>query len=125
MEEVEGVDDKTSRSQSRDSRRDGEADGFRQKIDDVSEPSLDEKTAQASHGDAGHPDDMKKEAILDACRRGDLGALRAFAESPGGFLDDSIRQRACKCSLYQVLTHSHIDCSQSLRADTPGTPTRP
>lgn len=62
------------------------------------EPALDEKTPNHSH----KPDDdvsnaSKKEAILKACEDRDLAALRELAESPGGFLADSIRQKACKC----------------------------
>ncbi|SPQ23720.1 80f825f7-5134-45c8-bb37-e3a80021d49e [Thermothielavioides terrestris] len=38
--------------------------------------------------------DEKKKAILEACRRRDLDALRTLAESPGGFLSDNIRQQA-------------------------------
>jgi transposase len=58
------------------------------------EPGLDKKTA--NHSNATNTADKKKEEILEACRRRDLSALRALAESPGGFLTDSIRQQACK-----------------------------
>ncbi|KAK4236635.1 rab-GTPase-TBC domain-containing protein [Achaetomium macrosporum] len=56
------------------------------------EPSLDRNTA--NHSNATSTADKKKEAVLEACRRRDLSALRALAESPGGFLTDSIRQQA-------------------------------
>ena len=58
-------------------------------------PSLDEKGV--NHKSATHATDEKKKAILEACSQRDLDALRALAQSPGGFLADSIRQRACKC----------------------------
>lgn len=38
----------------------------------------------------------KEEAILKACKQRDLTKLRALAESHGGFLNDEIRQQACK-----------------------------
>lgn len=47
----------------------------------------------ADHFDAGSG---KERAILEACRWRNLDALRALAESPGGFLTDKIRQQACK-----------------------------
>ncbi|KAK4465278.1 GTPase-activating protein gyp10 [Cladorrhinum samala] len=37
---------------------------------------------------------QKKRDILEACESRDLAALRALAESPGGFLTDTIRQQA-------------------------------
>ncbi|KXX82128.1 GTPase-activating protein gyp10 [Madurella mycetomatis] len=52
---------------------------------------LDEKTTTANHNGTI---EQKRAAILEACRRRDLSALRALAESPGGFLTDSIRQQA-------------------------------
>ena len=62
------------------------------------EPTLDEKTPNHCHKlDGNVSDTSKKEAILKACEDGDLAALRELAESPGGFLTDSIRQKACKC----------------------------
>ncbi|KAL2189526.1 hypothetical protein L209DRAFT_769652 [Thermothelomyces heterothallicus CBS 203.75] len=60
------------------------------------EPSHDEKST--SRDNSAHGADRKKEVILKACSSRDLDALRALAESPGGFLTDSIRQQACKCS---------------------------
>jgi hypothetical protein len=84
------------------------------------EPSLDEKTA--SHNDAAHADDEKKKAILEACSQRDLDALRALAESRGGFLTDSIRQQACKCF---TALRVNLTSSLSPRADTPGTPAQP
>lgn len=38
----------------------------------------------------------KESQILDACQRRDIQALQALAESPGGFVTDEIRQRACE-----------------------------
>lgn len=38
----------------------------------------------------------KARVILDACQRRDLDALRDLAISEGGFLSDSLRQRACE-----------------------------
>lgn len=38
----------------------------------------------------------KEEAILRACKQRDLIKLRELAESQGGFLNDEIRQQACK-----------------------------
>ncbi|KAH6631649.1 rab-GTPase-TBC domain-containing protein [Chaetomium tenue] len=54
--------------------------------------SLNEKAV--NHKNATHATDEKKKAILEACSQRDLDALRALAQSPGGFLADSIRQRA-------------------------------
>ncbi|KAK3306629.1 rab-GTPase-TBC domain-containing protein [Chaetomium strumarium] len=56
------------------------------------EPSRDKKTA--NHSNTTSTADKKKEELLEACRRRDLSALRALAESRGGFLADSIRQQA-------------------------------
>ncbi|KAK4156230.1 rab-GTPase-TBC domain-containing protein [Chaetomidium leptoderma] len=58
----------------------------------MDEPHLNEKAA--NHNGVTDPADKKKTAILNACRQRDLGALREHAESPGGFLTDSIRQQA-------------------------------
>lgn len=38
----------------------------------------------------------KAQVILDACQRRDLDALRDLAISDGGFLSDTLRQRACE-----------------------------
>lgn len=38
----------------------------------------------------------KEEVILKACKQRDLTKLRALAETQGGFLNDEIRQHACK-----------------------------
>lgn len=69
-------------------------------MEEPTEPSLDEKTIKLN----GTTDatDKKKDAILEACRQRDLGALRALAESPGGFLTDDIRQQACKLMLQNI-----------------------
>ncbi len=72
----------------------------REKTD--TEDALDGKAAghasNGKKGGLGHADAQRKKAtILEACRTGDLDSLRALAESPGGFLADSIRQQACKC----------------------------
>ena len=58
---------------------------------------------------ADKPDNRDKEkerAILKACRWKNLSELRCLAESPGGFLTDSLRQQACK----SVLSGSYISC---------------
>ncbi|GAB1318799.1 GTPase-activating protein gyp8 [Madurella fahalii] len=60
-------------------------------MEEPTELRLDEKTKAANHTSAT---EQKREAIFEACRQRDLGALRALAESPGGFLTDSIRQQA-------------------------------
>ena len=60
---------------------------------------LDEKMEHGVKESLDEDNEKKKAIILEACRKGDLDALRALAESPGGFLADSIRQQACKCSL--------------------------
>ncbi|KAK3905452.1 rab-GTPase-TBC domain-containing protein [Staphylotrichum tortipilum] len=65
------------------------ADDSTEPCPDQVEPGLDEKTA-----DSTHADDKKKEEILEACRFRDLDALRALAESPGGFISDVLRQQA-------------------------------
>ncbi|KAK0735888.1 rab-GTPase-TBC domain-containing protein [Apiosordaria backusii] len=52
--------------------------------------TLDEKTT--NHKDEAA--EQKKRTILEACKMRDYAALRALAESPGGFLTDSIRQQA-------------------------------
>lgn len=39
----------------------------------------------------------KAEAIRRACGLGDLDALVSYASSEGGFLQDELRQLACKC----------------------------
>ena len=51
-------------------------------------------------------DEKKAQAILDACNFKNLDGLRALAESPGGFLTDSLRQQACEyppCHIYIAL----------------------
>lgn len=58
-------------------------------------PGVDEKAASLEN--AASATDKKEEAILEACRKRDLCALRQLAESPGGFLSDAIRQQACEC----------------------------
>jgi hypothetical protein len=55
----------------------------------LDEPVLLEKTA--SHAASQHD---KESAILEACRWRNLDALRALAESPGGFITDKTRQQA-------------------------------
>jgi TBC1 domain family member 20 len=51
----------------------------------------------------GHSEDFvvdrKTDRIVDACNKQDFAALRALAESRGGFLTDTLRQRACKFAL--------------------------
>ncbi|KAK4100822.1 hypothetical protein N658DRAFT_567180 [Parathielavia hyrcaniae] len=61
-------------------------------MDDSIEPSLDEKTANDNA--PSDAEDKRKNLILQACRQRDLDALRAIAQSPGGFLTDSVRQQA-------------------------------
>ncbi|KAK4126345.1 hypothetical protein N657DRAFT_662605 [Parathielavia appendiculata] len=61
-------------------------------MDDSIEPSHDEKTA--NENGLSDAEDDKKDFILEACRQRDLDALRIIAQSPGGFLTDSIRQQA-------------------------------
>lgn len=39
--------------------------------------------------------DEKREAIEKACQQNDVKALVGFATSPGGLLDDTLRQAAC------------------------------
>ncbi|KAL2132792.1 hypothetical protein VTI74DRAFT_3386 [Chaetomium olivicolor] len=56
------------------------------------EAILDEKAA--NHNGSAGAVDIKKEAILEACRQRDSVALRALAESKGGFLTDALRQQA-------------------------------
>jgi hypothetical protein len=63
-------------------------------MEDPIEPSLDEKTAHYSG--TSDAEDKRKDIILQACRQRDLDALRDIAQSPGGFLTDTIRQQACK-----------------------------
>lgn len=42
--------------------------------------------------------DLEKElAISNACIESDISALKALAESEGGFLTDELRRRACSC----------------------------
>jgi hypothetical protein len=65
--------------------------------DSTKSPSLNEKGVN-HHKSATYATDEKRKAILEACSQRDLDALRALAQSPGGFLADSIRQRACKCA---------------------------
>jgi TBC1 domain family member 20 len=67
-------------------------------MEESTEPVLDEKTV--GHNGTADAADKKREAILEACGQRDLGALRALAESPGGFLTDDIRQQACKLLTY-------------------------
>ncbi|KAL2200395.1 rab-GTPase-TBC domain-containing protein [Corynascus similis CBS 632.67] len=57
------------------------------------EPSQDEEDTVQDNA-ACVTDERKKTAILEACSCRDLDALRALAESPGGFLTDTIRQQA-------------------------------
>ncbi|KAK4035370.1 rab-GTPase-TBC domain-containing protein [Parachaetomium inaequale] len=81
------------------------------------EPSLNEKTA--NYDDAAHANDEKKKVILEACGQGDLDALRALAESQGGFLTDNIRQQAWPILL--GLPPSH-DKTESGSDGTPSSP---
>jgi hypothetical protein len=39
--------------------------------------------------------DEKREAIEKACRQNDVKALVGYATSPGGLVDDKLRQAAC------------------------------
>lgn len=41
-------------------------------------------------------EELKAQEIIDACRRRDIEALQALAESPGGFIRDELRQQACE-----------------------------
>lgn len=52
-----------------------------------------EKTVPES--DIGIIDQQKQDEIQRACARSDILKLQALAESPGGLLTDSLRQRAC------------------------------
>ncbi|KAK0718200.1 rab-GTPase-TBC domain-containing protein [Lasiosphaeria miniovina] len=60
-------------------------------MDASDEAALREKAT--NHNDGSVATDKMKD-ILEACRWRDLDALRVLAESPGGFLKDSIRQKA-------------------------------
>ena len=66
------------------------------------EPELDEKTAALSQM-LNVEANRKTQEIVSACERRDLHELRSLAESKGGFLADSLRQRACK-----VLPTPHV-----------------
>lgn len=66
------------------------------------ESSVSSRSSRASSSAAPAPapppplDEKKAQAILDACNCKNLGDLRVLAESPGGFLTDSLRQQACE-----------------------------
>ena len=49
-------------------------------------------------GPYGNPqlEGLKEQEIIDACRRRDIEALQALADSPGGFISDELRQQACE-----------------------------
>ncbi|KAK3318349.1 rab-GTPase-TBC domain-containing protein [Apodospora peruviana] len=62
----------------------------------------------------GEPDISARErAVLEACRRKNLGDLRMLAETPGGFVTDRVRQRA-----WPVLLGLPTDTEASLDAPT-------
>lgn len=48
---------------------------------------------------ASHPPGSKAALVLKACARGDLAMLIAHATSPNGFVNDSVRQKACGSTL--------------------------
>ncbi|PHH69537.1 hypothetical protein CDD83_5694 [Cordyceps sp. RAO-2017] len=51
------------------------------------------RTHADTRRDASAPD-KKRGHILDACQRGNVSALRSLSDSPGGLLDDDLRQVA-------------------------------
>lgn len=64
-----------------------------------------EDTSQASvmsaNGSGHRPQEAaenrgKAMAILDACSRADIDALKELAVTKGGFISDAIRRRACE-----------------------------
>jgi hypothetical protein len=46
--------------------------------------------------------DKKREAIERACQEKDVKALVGYATSPGGLLDDTLRQAACMFLLHSI-----------------------
>jgi hypothetical protein len=40
----------------------------------------------------------KAAEIIEACKWKDISRLRSLAEAPGGFLSDTLRRQACRCS---------------------------
>lgn len=57
-----------------------------------------------NHVNADIAHESKKLAIREACVNKDIDELVRWANSPGGLLDDSLRQTACTCcnSILQI-----------------------
>jgi hypothetical protein len=49
---------------------------------------------------------LKKDAIRQACQSRDIDELIRLTEAPGGLLDDSLRQTACKHSILSTVSSS-------------------
>jgi hypothetical protein len=49
---------------------------------------------------------LKKDAIRQACQDQDIDQLIRLTETPGGLLDDSLRQTACKHCMPSTLSSS-------------------
>lgn len=76
-------------------------------ISDISNPSSSDETLK---------DDQKEHKILEACKRRDVEELQLLAGSPGGFMNDEVRQEACELRSGPYL---HLVSSFSILSSAP------
>lgn len=87
------------------------------------QPTLDDGDDVRDANDQHHDFREKIADILHACQWNDLGGLRSLAESPGGFVNDALRQKACRCytaALWRhgiLLTQYRAHTSRSIASD--------